>query len=148
MSLNRVIGKGNALPWHLPEDFKWFKEKTMGNTIVMGRKTFESLKKPLPGRTHVVLSHKSNPLKGAILIHSLEELETLDTLGDVYICGGSQIYEQALGRCSELFLTRVKRIVEGDAYFPPFEHLFDVEAVEVLRETEDFCVEYYTRKIV
>jgi dihydrofolate reductase len=115
MSLNRVIGNGNQIPWHLPEDFKWFKATTTGHVIVMGRKTFESIGKPLPNRETIVLSRLAFSHPGVKTIRSLDELP--DIVGDrqVFICGGAQIYEQTLPLCSELFLTLVKREVEGDA---------------------------------
>ena len=171
MAENRVIGIENRIPWHLPEDFKWFKQCTLGNVVVFGRKTFVGLGKPLPGRTNLVLTR--NPAEarqahrdllarstatlpeGATpgrpnvapapldFIESLEELRRRDDPCDVFICGGAQIYEAAFPLCEELLLTRVKRTVAGDAFLPPFEHLFDF--VEVIRETPDFVIERWRR---
>ena len=118
MSLNRVIGNGNQIPWHLPEDFKWFKGVTSGNVIVMGRKTFDSIGKPLPNRETIVLSRSAFSFPGVKTISSLDELPSLTGNKQVFICGGAQIYEQTLPLCSELFLTLVKREVAGDALFP------------------------------
>src|SRR3954466_8943955 len=102
MSLNRVIGNGNKLPWHLPEDFKWFKKMTTGQVIVMGRKTFESIGKALPNRTTIVLSRTNFQHPGVQTISELGEIErAIPDLGgrQIFICGGAQIYEQTLPRC-------------------------------------------------
>src|SRR5258708_4924724 len=100
MSLNRVIGAGSKIPWHLPEDFKWFKRLTSGHVVVIGRKTFEAIGKPLPNRTTIVLSHSLIEAKpGVFTISDLGQLEaTVATMEDreVFICGGAQIYEQML----------------------------------------------------
>ena len=130
MAENRVIGAGGQIPWHLPEDFAWFKRTTMGGTLVMGRKTFESIGKPLPGRETVVLSRSSwRPPAGMAIstAGSLSELDqVLERLGrPVWIAGGAEIYRQLLPRCSELFLTCVAGTPAGDAFFPPFEADFD-----------------------
>lgn len=145
---NRAIGMGNRIPWHLPEDFRWFKATTMGGTLVMGRKTFESIGRPLPGRRTVVLS-RSGWRPGyaeVVTVPSLEALRDLPPHGDLFICGGAQIYEQALPLCAELLLTRVKRTVEGDAFFPAFEHLFQL--AEVVRDTAEFTIERWTRRFL
>jgi len=141
MSLNRVIGAGNKIPWHLPEDFKWFKEMTTGHVIVMGRKTFESIGKPLPNRETVVLSRSQFDLAGARTIHSLDELSSLAGSRQVFICGGAEVYAQALRMCSDLYLTLVKRTVEGDAFFPPFEDQFQL--VEEIRDAPEFKILHY-----
>ena len=144
MSLNRVIGQGNRIPWHLPEDFKWFKKMTTGNIVVMGRKTFESIGKPLPNRTTIVLSRSGFSYPGIQTIHDLSELHPERETRDIFICGGAQIYAQALPRCSDLYLTLVKRTVEGDAFFPPFENLF--APVEEIMNTADFTVTHYAQR--
>src|SRR5205807_3380173 len=121
MSLNRVIGAGNKIPWHLPEDFKWFKKMTTGHIIVMGRKTFEAIGKPLPNRTTIVLTRSSLQISGAETISGLDEIESHVAPNDareIFICGGAQVYQRALPLCSDLYLTLVKRTVEGDAFFP------------------------------
>src|SRR5687768_2421620 len=123
MSLNRVIGQGNKIPWHLPEDFKWFKRMTTGHIVAMGRKTFESIGKPLPNRTTIVLSRSGFAYPGVQTITELSQLP-VDDPRDIFICGGAQVYEQALLLCSDLYLTLVKRTVPGDAFFPVFEDQF------------------------
>ena len=147
MSENRVIGVGNKIPWHLPEDFKWFKKMTMGNVVVMGRKTFESIGKPLPGRETIVLSRSGFAHPGVRTVSSLEAIDPSDpTLAgkDVFICGGSEIYAQALLRCSDLFITLVKRRVEGDAFFPPFENQFKL--AEELADNAEFKILHYRNR--
>lgn len=144
MSANRAIGSQNRIPWHLPEDFRWFKGTTMSHTLVMGRKTFESIGRPLPGRRTVVLSRSAFHHPSVVTVPSLDAIGSLPAHGDVFICGGANVYEQALPRCSELLLTRVHRTVEGDAFFPPFEHLFDF--AEVIQTTPEFTIERWRRK--
>src|ERR1700756_4706761 len=114
MSLNRVIGAGSRIPWHLPEDFKWFKKMTTGQVVVMGRKTFESIGKPLPNRETIVLSRGQFNPPGVRTISNLAEIDPAREAREIFICGGAQLYEQALPLCSDLYLTLVKRIVTGD----------------------------------
>jgi len=178
MSENRVIGQGNKIPWHLPEDFKWFKKMTTGNVVVMGRKTFESLGKPLPDRLNVILTRhpilvrKAHPeifgqstlgtrargLRKAYQFHLPKfgrkteirlqrhwlKLDPAEFSRDVFICGGAQIYEQALPLCSDLYLTLVKRECAGDAFFPPFEDRFELAAE--LRDTPEFKILHYRNR--
>jgi dihydrofolate reductase len=144
MSLNRVIGAGNKIPWLLPEDFKWFKQLTTGNVIVMGRKTFESIGKPLPNRETIVLSRSNFSYPGVRTISDLSEFDLAGESREVYICGGAQVYVQALPLCSDLYLTLVKREVEGDAFFPAFEDKFKL--IEEIRDTAEFKILRYGRK--
>jgi dihydrofolate reductase len=144
MSMNRVIGRGNQIPWHLPEDFKWFKRMTTGNVVVMGRKTFESIGKPLPNRETIVVSRSRFSFPGVRTVASLEEIDLAKETREVFICGGAQIYAQALPECSDLYLTLVKKGVEGDAFFPAFEEQF--EKVETISDTPEFTIIHYRRK--
>lgn len=144
MSLNRVIGAKGRIPWHLPEDFRWFKQVTMGQVLVMGRNTFESIGRPLPGRETWVLSRTGFWHPGVRTIASLAEARALAGRRRVFVCGGAQVYAAALPWCSELYLTLVKRLVEGDAFFPPFEDQF--ELVEEIRETPEFKILRYRRR--
>ena len=144
MSLNRIIGAGNRIPWHLPDDFRWFKRMTTGHVIVMGRKTFESIGKPLPNRTTLVLTRSSTPLPGVRTISELGQVDARDPElagREIFICGGAQLYELALPLCSDLYLTLVQREVEGDTFFPPFEHLF--ELTEQVLDNPEFKVLHY-----
>jgi dihydrofolate reductase len=143
MSENRVIGCRNRIPWHLPEDFRWFKRMTTGNIVVMGRKTFESIGRPLPDRTTWVMSRSGFSYPGVRTIRSLNAIDLAREIRDVFICGGAQLYEEALPLCSDLYLTRVKGVVEGDAFFPPFEDQFEL-ATMVLKRPE-FQILHYTR---
>ena len=145
MSLNRVIGKGQAIPWHLPEDFQWFKKMTTGQIIVMGRKTYESMGRPLPNRTTLVLSRNASlQIPGVQVIAELDQAARAGETQEVFVCGGAQIYERALPFCSDLYLTLVKRVVEGDTYFPPFEDRFALK--EVLADGAEFKILHYTRR--
>jgi dihydrofolate reductase len=140
MSENRVIGNQGKIPWHLPEDFRWFKHKTMGGTLVMGRKTFESIGKPLPGRKTVILSRTPRAYPGTTSYDDVEVFRASEaTSSKVWICGGAEIYQQLLPSCSVLYLTRVKRVVDGDAFFPPFEQ--DYTLNQIIHETTGFQVE-------
>jgi dihydrofolate reductase len=143
MSLNRVIGAGNKIPWHLPEDFKWFKQLTTGNIIVMGRKTFESIGRPLPNRETVILSRSQFSFPGVRTISDFSELDLSNDSREVFICGGAQIYQQTLPLCSDLYLTLVKREVEGDTFFPPFEDQFTL--AEEIRDTPEFKILHYVK---
>jgi dihydrofolate reductase len=120
---NRVIGKSNRLPWHLPADLQHFKRLTMGKPIVMGRKTWESLPGLLPGRTHVVVTH--NPAyraQGGFVVHSLDEaIETFGDVEELMLVGGANLYRQALPLAARMYLTRVHIVADGDTYFPAFD---------------------------
>ena len=141
MSENRVIGRGNRIPWHLPEDFKWFRKMTTGHVVVMGRKTFESIGKPLPNRETIVVSRGGFEYPGVRVVSSLAQIDLSGESREVFICGGAQIYDQALPRCSDLFLTLVRRTVEGDVLFPRFEDQFCLK--ESLLETPNFQILHY-----
>ena len=144
MSLNRVIGAGNQIPWHGPEDFKWFKQMTTGQVIVMGRKTFESIGRPLPNRETIVLSRSQFQFPGVRTISDLSEINPASEAREVFICGGAQIYGQALPLCSDLYLTVVRREVAGDAFFPPFEDRF--ELAEKIHAAPEFEILHYRRQ--
>ena len=144
MSENRVIGNAGDIPWHLPEDFKWFKKTTMGDILVMGRKTYESIGRPLPGRDTYVLSRQPREITGVHSFTDLEVLDHLETDRTIWIAGGGEIYKQMLHKCSELYLTRVHRTVEGDAFFPDFENLFSLDSI--ISKNEDFTIERWLKK--
>jgi dihydrofolate reductase len=105
------------MPWHIPEDLRYFKRLTMGGTVVMGRKTYESIGKPLPGRTNVVITRQSDfHPAGTEIAHSLEE--AVARYPDAFIIGGAEIYRQALPLADRLYITRIKADYEGDTLFP------------------------------
>lgn len=144
MSENRVIGNAGKIPWHLPEDFKWVKACTLGQAIAMGRRTFESMGRPLPGRENIVISRSVESIPGCTVLRSLEELEAYPADGDIWIFGGAQIYASALNRIGELYLTLVKGVFEGDTFFPPFEEQFYL--ADTLREEPEFKILKYLPK--
>ncbi|GAB3011467.1 type 3 dihydrofolate reductase [Niabella terrae] len=124
-SENNVIGKNNQLVWNLPDDMKHFKNVTWGMPVVMGRKTFESFKRPLPGRKNIVLSNnKDLKIDGAIVSHSMKDVEFLVREMDVrelMVIGGGEIYKMYYPRANKIYLTRVHAVLEGDTYFPAIE---------------------------
>jgi dihydrofolate reductase len=126
---NGVIGNNNALPWHLPEDLQYFKCTTMGKPIVMGRKTYESIGRPLPGRTNIVITR--NPAfraEGVRVVSSLdqalrlaEDIALIDGVGELVVIGGAEIYRTAIPRADVLYLTEIHASVEGDALLPDID---------------------------
>ena len=144
MAENRVIGRENRIPWHLPEDFRWFKQTTTGHVLVMGRKTFESIGRPLPHRTTLVLTRSGFTHPGVGIVTDLSQIRPAGDPRDYFICGGAEIYRQALPLCSDLYLTLVKGVIDGDTFFPPFEHLF--QPVGELLVRPDFRVIHYRRR--
>jgi dihydrofolate reductase len=121
---NRVIGKGGRLPWHISEDLKRFKRLTTGHAILMGRKTWESLSRPLPNRRNIVIT--STLIEGVECYPTINAaLDALKALEKVFVIGGAQIYAALFDRADELYLTFVDQEVEGDAYFPRFEDIIE-----------------------
>lgn len=144
MALNRVIGSHGRLPWHLPEDFRWFRQTTLGHVLVMGRRTFEAIGRPLPGRETIVLTRHHPGWPGVRIARDWNEVRALTRGRKAFICGGADIYAQALPWCSDLYLTLVQREVHGDAFFPPFEHQFELVR-EILTHPE-FRILHYRQK--
>jgi dihydrofolate reductase len=119
---NRGIGKDGGLPWHIPEDLRRFKKLTMGHAVLMGKRTWHSIGRPLPGRRNVVLSRTS--VDGVETYGSIDAaLAALRGEERIFVIGGGKVYAQLIGRAEELYLTIVDREVEADTYFPPYEHL-------------------------
>lgn len=126
---NGVIGRNNALPWHLPEDLKYFRRVTMGKPIVMGRRTFESIGRPLPGRSNIVVTRSRDwNAEGVKVVHSLDEalalaedIALIDGASEVMVIGGADIYRAALPRADRLYFTEVHGEVEGDALLPAID---------------------------
>jgi dihydrofolate reductase len=142
---NRVIGKEGKLPWHISEDLKRFKTLTTGHAVLMGRKTFESLGRPLSNRRNVVLSSK--PIPGVETCSSIPEaLETLASEEKVFVIGGGQLYAQLLDRADLLYLTILDKEVSGDTFFPAYEHLISAKFNLVSQEVhEGFTFVDYVR---
>ena len=136
---NNAIGINNKLPWYLPGDLRYFKAVTMGKPIIMGRKTFESLGKPLPGRTNIVMTRDPEWVSDNVrVVATLDEalalassIAEIDGVSEVMIIGGEQIYQQALPKTDRLYLTRVGQSFAGDAFFP---ELVPQEWIEFARE--------------
>lgn len=144
MSSNRVIGRDGTLPWHFPEDLKFFKRTTLGHPILMGRTTFESIGRPLPGRQNIVLSRTMPPREGITVIRDVSELQNLCPADStVFVIGGAQVYAELLPQCDGLYLTWIQQPYEGDTRLPAFEHLFTLQ--DVLETTPDLEFRYYQR---
>lgn len=128
MAENRVIGHNNTLPWHLPEDLKRFKALTMGCPIIMGRKTYESIGRPLPGRTNIVITRQNDyPSDGLVIAHSIESaIKVAEQYcgidrQEIFIIGGEELFRQTLHLCHKLYLTEIQKTFEGDTFFPEFD---------------------------
>ena len=121
MAANRVIGRGNTIPWHIPEELQWFKATTMGHALIMGRKTYESIGRPLPGRVTFVISRNPNrSFPGCTTVQSLNQaLDLCMGQEKVFITGGAQIYTQALPLTDAIILSVLNQKIAGDTFFPP-----------------------------
>ena len=138
-----MIGNAGTIPWHLPEDFKFFKATTMGHALLMGRKTYDSIGKPLPGRENIVLSRTMPVTPGVTVIRSIDELKEPTDGRDLFVIGGEEIYRLLLPMVQELYVTKVHRTIDGDTRFPEYEKQLD-EGTKVL-ETNAFSVWKYRR---
>ena len=123
MDENRLIGSDNRLPWHLPADMQWFRRQTMGKPVLMGRKTFDSIGKPLPGRQNIIMTRQLGlTIDGCTVVHSLAEAS--DATGDaeeIMVIGGAEIYARLLPEASRLYMTMIHHGFEGDTWFPEFD---------------------------
>ena len=126
MADNRIIGKDNQMPWHLPADFAWFKRCTMGKPVVMGRKTYESIGRPLPGRLNIVISRDASlSIEGVTTVTSIEQaLEVAGEVEEVMIIGGGAIYAACLPVANKLYVTHIEAEIEGDTQFPDWGNEF------------------------
>ncbi len=143
---NRVIGKNGKLPWHIPEDLARFKQLTTGHTVIMGRKTFDSLDKPFPNRVNIVIT--SNVINGVKSYPSLEfALQALNNEKEVFVIGGGRLFADALKFADELRLTLVDRDVDGDTFFPAYEDYLRKNFQLIDQEYNiGFSFVYYVRK--
>ncbi len=145
MAANRVIGREGRLPWHFPEDLKFFKRTTLGHPILMGRATYESIGRPLPGRQNIVLSRTMGPTEGITVIQDISELrQACPTAETLFVIGGARVFADLLPQCDGLYLTAIQGDYEGDVFLPPFEHLFDLD--HIVDSTPDLEFRYYRRK--
>lgn len=156
---NGVIGAEGAIPWRLPTDFAHFKRTTMGKPVIMGRKTFESIGKPLPGRANIVVTRRHDYApEGAVVVHDLgeaiavaQDIATRDGASEVIIGGGGEIYGEAMPLAERLYVTHVAAVPEGDARFPAidakeWEVAEDVLLARTERDSADFSVKIYRRR--
>lgn len=122
MSTNRVIGNKNQLPWHLPADLKHFKAVTSGHPVLMGRKTYESIGKPLPNRTNIILTRTTNySAPDCLIIHNVEAAISMAVeleMDEIFVIGGAEIFKQLLPQIQRLYLTHIHHTFDGDAFFP------------------------------
>ena len=146
MARNRTIGINNTLPWRIPEDLRHFKALTMGHHMIMGRKTFDSIGKPLPGRTTVVVTRNRNlKIDGCIITHSLEEAIAA-CAGDekIFVVGGAELYAQAMPLTDTMYVTEIQLGIEGDTHFPEFDrNAWREVARESHNQKEPQALEYH-----
>ncbi|MFB6326225.1 dihydrofolate reductase [Pantoea deleyi] len=122
LAADRIIGMENAMPWDLPADLAWFKRNTLKKPVIMGRLTFESIGRPLPGRLNIVVSSQPGSAEGVTWVTSLEEaLQAAGDAEEIMVIGGGRVYEQMLKRADRLYLTHIDAEVEGDTQFPDYE---------------------------
>jgi dihydrofolate reductase len=145
-SINMAIGKANALFWHLPEDLKRFKKLTTGHPIIMGRKTYQSIARPLPGRTNIVVTRDINlEIPGCIVVHSaIEAIEKAKEFEreEIFIIGGAEIYKETLPLTNRLYVTKVDTHIDGDAFFPEYSNIFIKKISEESGEFEGLKYSY------
>ena len=151
MSKNRVIGKDNTMPWHLSDDLKNFKSTTMGKTIIMGRLTYESIGKPLPGRKNIILSRSLVHKEVAVYKTIGQALKSVEDEDEVFIIGGQDIYNQTIDLARKIFITKIDENIQGDKYFPEvnFEDWELVSSKSFHKNennTHNFQAEIYVKK--
>ena len=146
---NRVIGRGNSIPWDIPSDQKRFREITMGHPVIFGRKTYDEIGRPLPGRKNIVLTRNRNyRAEGAVIVHGLDAAFAAGTDADeVFVCGGGMVFHETITLARRIYLSIIHRKYEGDVFFPAIPGDF----VEVKREEVDNTPPYsfviYERKV-
>jgi len=121
MDKHRLIGRDNQLPWHLPQDLAYFKKVTMNHKIIMGRKTFESIGRPLPGRENIIITRDSTySQEGCTILHSIDEILKLSSRSneELFVIGGAEIFKEILSVSDRLYITEIDDVFEGDTYFP------------------------------
>ncbi|AKH36680.1 MULTISPECIES: dihydrofolate reductase [Nitrosomonas] len=141
MATNRVIGRNNALPWHLSADLKRFKALTMGQILIMGRKTYESIGRPLPGRINIIVTRQpAFSVPGTVVTGSIEEALTACLPypdKEIFIIGGAELYQQTLAYCQHIYLTEIQQNFEGDTFFPEFDQDEWYESSREIHRLED-----------
>ncbi|MGB7606332.1 MAG: dihydrofolate reductase [Lutisporaceae bacterium] len=147
MSENCVIGINNSIPWNIPSEIQWFRQKTSKQLLVMGNKTYESIKNKDNESIYVVLTTKKDSMQhehNVIYINGINAINELRTDRQIWICGGAKVYEQTIQCCSELYLTVIKKHYVGDCYFPNYEDFFTLN--EVIEDNEIFIIKHYINK--
>ena len=145
MSKNRVIGDSNTLIWHLPEDLKRFRQLTTGNTIVMGRKTYESIGKPLPNRRSIIITRDPDySVEGCEVVNSLEEALLLSN-SDCFIIGGGEIYRQVIDIADRIYLTLINKEFEGDTSFPELKDWVEISYEDFDNDDFEYSFIQYER---
>ncbi|GGG13955.1 dihydrofolate reductase [Lysinibacillus alkalisoli] len=141
---NRVIGHQNKMPWHLPGDLQYFKKQTLGKPVIMGRKTFESIGKPLPERRNIVITRdKFYDAEGVALASSLEEaLKLAGNVDEIMVIGGEQIFTQALPLAERIYVTKINHEFEGDTHFPTYKDFHKVSEQAPITADEGFTFTY------
>lgn len=144
MSQNNVIGDKNKLLWNLKEDLRRFKDITTGHPIIMGRKTYESIGKPLPNRKNIIITRSDINIDGCIVVHSIEEaINMFPNDEEIFIIGGAEIYKQTIGKVDKMYLTVILEDYEGDAFFPYINfNMWNIEDIESFDRGEDFNKPY------
>jgi dihydrofolate reductase len=148
MSENRVIGRNNKMPWRIPSDRKRFHEITMGHPVILGRKTFESIGCPLPGRKNIILTRQRNyTAEGCVIVHDLESAFTACRGADeVFVCGGGEVFRETVSLADRIYLTVVHIVVEGDTVFPDIPADFQEIERKELSDVIPYSVVVYGRK--
>lgn len=151
-----AIGKDNKLPWHLPEDLKFFKETTQGKIMIMGRKTFDSLGRVLPGRLHIVITrqHLKSDHERVVYVSSLDQAIQLakkfipEWPDEIFIIGGAEIFKQSLDQVDQIYLTKIDKVVDGDTFYPEVDWAkFDLIKHSQFETSEKFSINLYRRKV-
>ena len=149
MAENRVIGKENTIPWHIPDELQLFKKHTMGHPILMGRKTYESIGKPLPGRTNIIITRsKGFSARGCEVYTDLKEALSRFQDEKIFVIGGAEIFAQTLDLADELYITHVRKSISGDTFFPEFDETrFEITATESFDGEPPYTFMHYKKKL-
>lgn len=145
MTESRVIGVKNQIPWHIPDDLKRFKQITMGKPVIMGRKTYDSIGRLLPGRQNIIITRQTNlVIPGATIVSSLDEaFNSVKGMDEVFIIGGAEIYSQSIERADKIYLTIVHAVIpNGEAFFPNFDESKYEEVSRELKSIHGYEIEY------
>lgn len=141
-----MIGKNNKLPWHFPADLKHFKRRTLGSTVIMGRKTYQSIGKPLPGRDNFILSKTPQNLLGVQFFTSLEQALKNVKTPDAFIIGGADLFKQTIHKVDAIYLTRIDADFDGDTFYPKIPENFEEVEIESLQDKPKIEVVLYQKK--